>query len=166
MIDLQTKLAATEFLYEEARALDTMDWPRWLAMYDENAIFWTPTWKDDGEPTSDPETELSLIYCSSRSQLEERTSRVSGGRTLTSMPPLRTAHSVSNVIVRAGDDGYLDTSSVVTTHVFNVKKRDQMVFFSLQEHVLENRDTGFVIRSKKALLLNDYIPRMLDFYMI
>ena len=130
-------------------------------------IFWVPTWKDDGEPTSDPQAELSLIYCSSRDQLKERIDRVASGRSIASLPPMRTAHTVSNVLVEEAEAQALRVKSVATTHVYNIKKREQNVFFSLQEHLLRpGQDGRLAIASKKLLLLNDYIPRMIDFYTI
>ena len=57
--------------------------------------------------------------------------------------------------------------SVATTHVSNVKKREQSVFFCLQEHDLATDSSGsLLIARKKLLLMNDYIPRMIDFYTI
>ena len=159
---------AAETLYKEARCLDEGRWDDWLAMYAEDAIFWVPTWKEDGAPASDPYGELSLIYCNSRSQLKERTDRVAGGRSIASTPLMRTAHTVSNVLVdHAAEGGGFDVKSAAATHVFNVKTREQNVFFCLQEHYLVPAGAGVLqIKRKKLLLLNDYIPRMIDFYVI
>lgn len=160
--------AAAETLHREALYLDTKAWRNWLDLFHEQAVFWVPTWKDDGAPTSDPETELSLIFCSSRDQLKERVDRVAGGRSIASEPPLRTAHTISNILLeKAGQNGQLTVRSVAVTHVYNIKKRDQNVFFSLQEHQLAPRaEGGHCIIRKKIVLLNDYIPRMIDFYTI
>lgn len=160
--------AARELVFREAFCLDTRAWQDWLNLFHEEAIFWVPTWKDDGEPTADPQTELSLIYCSSRDQLKERVDRVAGGRSIASLPPMRTAHAVSNILVAgAGTGGALTVTSVATAHIYNVKKREQHVFFSLQEHkLLPDGHGGYAITQKKLLLLNDYIPRMIDFYTI
>lgn len=158
--------AACDILYKEARYLDMRTFDKWLALFHEDAQFWVPTWKDEGEPTSDTFAELSLIYCSSREQLRERAERAGGGRSIASLPPMRTAHTISNIVVTKRDTGALFVESVAASHVYNIKKRDQNVFFSLQEHVLEPADGRYCIRSKKLLLLNDYIPRMIDFYTI
>lgn len=158
--------AASDLLYREARYLDTRQWDKWVDLFHEDAVFWVPTWKDDGEPTSDPFSELSLIYCSSRDQLQERVGRAASGRSIASLPPMRTAHSVSNIIVEKRET-VLHVQSVVNVHVYNIKKRDQNVFFSLQEHILSPAGGGaWCIMQKKLLLLNDYIPRMIDFYAI
>lgn len=160
--------AAEAFLYHEAHCLDTRRWNDWLDLFDEQGVFWVPTWRDDGEPTADPYSELSLIFCSSREQLRERVERAAGGRSIASLPPMRTAHSISNVtMLQDAKAGEISMRSVCTVHVFNIKKREQNAFFTLQEHTLTGGNAGqFKIARKKALLLNDYIPRMIDFYTI
>lgn len=167
MSDANSFHRACEVLYREARCLDEQRWLDWLSLFHDDAVFWVPTWKEDGEPASDPETELSLIYCNSRNQLRERVERVMGGRSVASLPLPRTVHTVGNVMMAEGSGGVLHMQSVVTTHVFNIKTREQSVFFCLQEHDLAPDDSGaLVIRRKKLLLQNDYIPRMIDFYTI
>ena len=159
---------ACNLLYREARCLDERRWEDWLTLYREDAIFWAPTWKDEETTAEDPFTELSLIYANSRQQLKERADRVAGGRSVASLPPPRTAHTISNILVDAGrNPDTIFVQSVATTHVSNVKKREQSVFFCLQEHDLATDSSGsLLIARKKLLLMNDYIPRMIDFYTI
>ncbi len=64
------------FLYQEARLLDDRDWDAWIEMYDPQAEFWMPAWADDGELTTNPQTEISLIYYPSRGGLEDRVFRI------------------------------------------------------------------------------------------
>jgi 3-phenylpropionate/cinnamic acid dioxygenase small subunit len=158
---------AAELLYREAHFLDERRWDDWLALYHEQAEFWVPAWKDEDEATSDPENEISLIYISSRVQLEERISRVRSGRSAASSPLPRTAHVVSNVMVEPDEpDGTLTVRSIATAHNFDVKRREQHVFFSRCEHRLQRDDGEWRIRQKKLVLLNDYIPMVVDFYSI
>ena len=158
---------AAELLYREAHFLDERRWDDWLALYHEEAEFWVPAWKDEDEATSDPENEISLIYISSRFQLEERVSRVRSGRSAASSPLPRTAHVVSNIMVQPDEpDGTLTVRSIATAHNFDVKRREQHVFFSRCEHRLQRGDGEWRIRKKKLVLLNDYIPMVVDFYSI
>jgi 3-phenylpropionate/cinnamic acid dioxygenase small subunit len=158
---------AAELLYREAHFLDERRWDDWLALYHEQAEFWVPAWKDESEATSDPENEISLIYISSRVQLEERISRVRSGRSAASSPLPRTAHVVSNVMVEPDEpDGTLTVRSIATAHNFDVKRREQHVFFSRCEHRLRRDDGEWRIHQKKLVLLNDYIPMVVDFYSI
>jgi benzoate/toluate 1,2-dioxygenase beta subunit len=158
---------ASELLFREALALDEQRFDDWLALYDEDAEFWVPAWKSESAPTDDPETEVSLIYSASRVDLQERVWRARSGRSVASVPLPRTAHIVSNILLAAsGDSGVLDVRSLATTHIFNVKRREQKVFFARVRHQLVGGAGAWRIRRKKIVLLNDYLPTMLDFYCI
>jgi 3-phenylpropionate/cinnamic acid dioxygenase small subunit len=167
----ETLQLAEAVLYREALLLDERRWDDWVALYDEQAEFWVPAWRDESEPTEDPETEISLIYITSRLQLEERISRVRSGRSAASTPLPRTAHVVSNVMVLpGGGDDAMTVSSIATVHNFDLKRREQHVYFSRCEHRLARTagdgEEAWRIQRKKLVLLNDYIPMALDFYSI
>jgi len=59
-------------LYAEAECLDERRWDDWLALYAVDCTFWVPSWISDDEACADPSRQVSLIYYSSRSGLEER----------------------------------------------------------------------------------------------
>lgn len=112
-------------------------------------------------------SEVSLFYTSTRGELEDRVWRVRSGKSIASTPLPRTAHLVTNVmVVPAQDADTIEARSVATTHLFNVKRRDQQVAFALAEHRLVRGDGHWRIKRKKLLLLNDYLPTMLDFYTV
>ena len=156
---------ARRVLFEEARALDEQRFEDWLAMYADDAVFWVPAWTDEGRPTRDPETELSLIHCT-RAQLAERVGRVGGGRSLASSPLPRTAHIVSNLSADCDGPDTIAVSSVATTHCFNIKRRAATVAFALAAHVLVRHGALWLIARKTITLQNDYIPTMMDFYTV
>jgi benzoate/toluate 1,2-dioxygenase beta subunit len=159
--------AASDLLYREALYLDERRWDEWLALFDEQAEFWVPAWRNETEPTEDPRREVSLIYMTTRAELRERVGRVRSGKSIASVPPPRTAHAVSNIVVEPAEAAdRMTIRSVWTTHVFNVKRREQLVFFTRCEHHLLQTEGAWRIRRRKALLLNDYLPTMLDFYSI
>ena len=60
-----------DFLYREARLLDDKAWDEWLTLYCEDVEYWMPAWDDDGQPTDNPNTELSLMYYARRDGLGE-----------------------------------------------------------------------------------------------
>jgi benzoate/toluate 1,2-dioxygenase subunit beta len=157
---------AAELLYREALHLDERRWDDWLALYHADAEFWVPAWKSGDEPTADPATEISLIYTARRSELEDRVWRVRSGQSIASVPLPRTAHIVTNVLARAETGGAIAASSIWTTHVFNVKRREEHLFFARCEHLLVRVGADWRIRRRKAILLNDTLPTMLDFYTI
>jgi len=158
---------AAALLYREALYLDERRWDEWLALFEERIEFWVPAWKSEDEPTDDPNSEVSLLYLTTRHELEERVARVRSGRSIASTPLPRTAHCVSNVIAEADATG--DTLQVrcnATTHIYNVKRREPHLVFARAAYTLARSDSAWRIRRKKLLLLNDYIPTMLDFYTI
>lgn len=158
---------AAEFLYREARLLDERRWDEWIELYTEDAVFWVPAWKSEDEPTSSPDTELSLIYYEGRSNLVDRVWRARSNLSVASTPLHRTAHAITNVTLEAppGPDQALVKSSWAT-HTFNPRRKTQHVFFGLAEHTLRRESGVWRIARKKVLLLNDYIPAVLDFYMV
>jgi 3-phenylpropionate/cinnamic acid dioxygenase small subunit len=157
---------AAELLYREALYLDERRWDDWLALYDEAAEFWVPAWKSEDQPTDDPSREVSLVYAARRSELEDRVWRVRSGQSIASMPLPRTAHIVTNVLGHAGAGGEIEASSIWTVHVFNVKRREEHLFFARCEHRLTHAGGDWRIKRRKAILLNDTLPTMLDFYTI
>ncbi len=156
---------AARILYEEARCLDEQRFEDWLAMYAPDAVYWVPAWTDEGRPTSNPETELSLVHCT-RTQLAERVGRVGGGRSQASSPLPRTAHIVSNVLAEPLGENRMIVRSVATTHAFNIKRREHTSAFALVEHELAREGGAWLIARKKVLLQNDYIATMMDFYTV
>ncbi len=65
-----------QFLYREARLLDDRQWDDWLACYHPQVEYWMPAWADDDRQTTDPHSEISLIYYANREGLEDRVYRI------------------------------------------------------------------------------------------
>lgn len=165
MTDSTAMLRATEFLAREALALDMQRWDEWLALFHPDAVFWMPAWKSETEMTADPDSEMSLFYIEGRANLEDRVWRLKQQRSAASAPILRTAHGTSNVVALPHGGGQaLDIHASWTCHAFNPKRNVQNVFFGRSEyHVLTDGDAWRIGR-KKIILMNDYIPTMMDFY--
>jgi 3-phenylpropionate/cinnamic acid dioxygenase small subunit len=158
---------ASDLLYREALYLDEKRWDEWLGLFTDPVEFWVPAWKSEGEPTSDPSTEVSLLYMSTHLELAERVARVRSGKSNASTPLPRTAHAVTNILAEPDANGEaLTARCVTTTHIYNVKRREAQLVFARGLYGLVRRDGEWRIRRKKLLLLNDYIPTMLDFYTI
>ncbi|MGE0797493.1 MAG: aromatic-ring-hydroxylating dioxygenase subunit beta [Lautropia sp.] len=156
--------AGTELLYREALFLDNQRWDDWLALFVEDCEFWLPSWKAEHELTADPRTELSLLYYSSRAGLEDRVSRVRSGRSVASTPLPRTLHTITNVLLLSHSESAMSLHSNWTVHEFRTKRRETHVQYGSYAHDLVLRDAGWRIRRKKIVMLNDFMPTMLDFY--
>lgn len=154
---------AQQLVYRELRALDDQDWPTWLSYYHPDAEYWVPAWDKGLRPTTDPQRELSLIYCASRRGLEERVSRLVSGRSPASTPLRRTAHAVTNLLVERTAD-QLQVHAVFHTMTYDwVARRDQ-TFFGTSTYRFHATDAGWLIRHKRQVLMNDALPGMVDFY--
>jgi 3-phenylpropionate/cinnamic acid dioxygenase small subunit len=81
----------------QAECLDESRWDDWLDLYAEDACFWMPAWKNETETTTDPDTELSLIYYKGRNNLADRVWRVRSGQSVASTPRIRAVHLITNV---------------------------------------------------------------------
>ncbi len=159
-------MTAADVLHREALYLDTQRWDEWLALFSEDCEYWVPAWKDEHTPTENPKRELSLIYYASRAGLEDRVWRARSGRSVASVVLPRTHHAISNVLVSESGADRRDVSSYSTTHVYSVKDKTVEVYFARVEHRLVRADADWRIARKRIVLLNDYLPAKLDFYML
>jgi 3-phenylpropionate/cinnamic acid dioxygenase small subunit len=167
MSPVEALAAAQDVILREALYLDARRWEDWLALYDDDAEFWVPAWRNEDEPVSDVESEISLVYLSSREQLAERVGRVTGGRSAASTPLPRTAHAVSNILASAAEGGSrIDATAVVATHIFDVRRREPYLYFGRAEFDLSRAGDVWKIKRKKIVLMNDYLTTIVDFYTI
>lgn len=153
-----------ELLYEEARLLDNQNWDAWLDLYQENATFWIPMWDSDYETTSDPKSQLSLMYYGNRSGLEDRVFRVRTHRSSASVPMPRTCHMISNVQTKPNGNGEIQVYS--KGEVASYRHKKTYTFYCHYEHNLRPLDGKLKIASKKVILINDLIHDVVDFYSV
>ena len=159
--------AGIELVHREARYLDEQRWDEWLALYTEDCEYWMPAWKADGTLTSNPRAELSHIYYANRAGLEDRIVRIRSGKSPASTPMPRTAHILGSVLpAESSAAERLRFDSTWVSHVYFPRSRESHAFFGRSEHELVLRDDEWRIARKKVVLLNDYIPTMLDIYCV
>jgi benzoate/toluate 1,2-dioxygenase beta subunit len=152
-----------QFLYREARHLDDREFEKWLECYHPDAEFWMPAWSDQDELTTDPQTEISLIYYANRGGLEDRVFRIRTERSsATSLPEPRTGHNITNVeiVERRGD--MVD----VRFNWFTLYYRYQTVdpYFGTSFYTIDFSGERPLITKKKVVLKNDYIHHVVDVY--
>lgn len=151
-------------LFAQARALDERRWDDWLDLFTEDCEYWVPAWVSEEQITGDPDTEVSLIYYDLRSRLADRVWRVGSGTSVASDPMPRTCHSITNVeLDEAGDD--LIRLAACFCVDYHVKTRSDR-FFGRYYHSLRRVDGEWRVAQQKIVVLNDYIPTMLDFYLV
>lgn len=161
---MEKQLTVLNFLHQEARHLDEKQWDEWLKLYDENCVFWMPSWSDEDQLTSDPQTELSLIYYSNKGGLEDRVFRIKTERSSASMPEPRTSHHISNLEILVDDADQVVLRFNWHTLSYRYKTVDQ--YFGTSFYTLRKVDSSYLITNKKVILKNDYIRQVLDIYHI
>ena len=153
---------ATDLLYRDGMLLDERRWDEWLALYAPDVTYWVPSWETETELTSDPDTELSLIYYGSRAGLEDRVFRIGTNRSSATIPFPRTCHSVSNILILDDRGTGCDVRASWQVHVYDFK--GTYTFYGFYDVTLEAGPSGWQFKRKKITLLNDNIPVALDIY--
>jgi 3-phenylpropionate/cinnamic acid dioxygenase small subunit len=163
-MNIERKLEAVELVALEAQLLDEQDWDKWLALYQEDAQFWVPTWLSETQLTSDPARELSFMFLDGRKLLAERVHRVTSGRSVASVPVPRTTHLVAGSVVSAGPGDSVTVKSAWTCHVYPPKEAVLVTYAGRYEHELAWTPQGWRIARKKIILTNDQLQSKVDFF--
>jgi len=137
---------AEQFLYHEARLLDTQQLEAWLDLFTDDATYWVPLEKDQREPL-----ETSSIIHDDRTLLELRVKQARHPRAHARLPLARTVHQVGNVMVEEGKDELKVHSTLQVVEYRNDKQR---VFGALVEHRLRPANGSFKIAHKRVDLVN------------
>jgi 3-phenylpropionate/cinnamic acid dioxygenase small subunit len=155
-LDIETRLAAEQFLYHEARLLDDARWDDWLALFADDGWYWLPA--HPGQ--TDPVEAISIVY-EDPSVLRLRVARLNHPHAWTQTPPPRTAHVIGNVTVHAdgGTDGSLRVESMVTIAEFRGDggTGDRRLYAGRQTHALVPDPAGaagFKIALKRLDLID------------
>jgi 3-phenylpropionate/cinnamic acid dioxygenase small subunit len=83
------------------------------------------------------------------------------------MPLHRTAHLITNIHLEPQPAaGIIRAKSTWATHFHDPKRRQDHVFFGRSEHDLAAREGAWRIQRKRIVLLNDYVPSVLDIHLI
>jgi 3-phenylpropionate/cinnamic acid dioxygenase small subunit len=136
-----------EFLYHEARLLDTHRLEAWLELFTEDATYWLPLERGQKDAL-----ETSSIIHDDRTLLELRVKQARHPRAHARLPLARTVHQVGNVMVLAEEGGELRVSSTLTLVEFRSGK--QRVWGALVEHRLRRDGESFRIAHKRVDLVN------------
>lgn len=153
-------------LFIEAQLLDDKSWNAWVDLYQADAVFWVPAWLNESDLVTDPDSQISFIYHTSRAQLQERVGRIQSRKSITALPLPRTLHVIANTVLSERDEMTVEARSSWTTHIVDPRTRRQHLHFGTYEHTLVRGPEGYRIARKKIVIMNDCIPTVLDFYSI
>jgi len=153
-----------DFLNMESYLLDRSLWDEWLDLYTTDCEYWLPAWNSDTTLITDPQKEVSLIYYSDRSGLEDRVFRIRTGAVSSATPMPRTVHLVNGVRILSASDTTIEVAASWICHW--VWRKEFNTYAGHYEYELLRQENGLKIKRKKIILINDLIPRVLDFYHI
>ena len=160
----QALTAGSALLYRQGRLLDERRWQDWLDLFTEDCEYWVPAWLSEQRQTEDPDTQVSLIYYDLRSRLADRVWRVQSGTSVASDPMPRTCHAITNIQVdEAGDDAIRLFAAFRVDYHWRAQSQ---AYFGHYQHTLRREGADWRIARQKISVLNDYIPTLLDFYLV
>jgi benzoate/toluate 1,2-dioxygenase beta subunit len=139
-------MTVEQFLYHEARLLDTGQLEAWLDLFSDDATYWIPLEKNQDNPL-----ETSSIVHDDRTLLELRVKQARHPRAHARQPLARTVHQVSNILVEEGKDEIKVHS---TLQVIEFRNEKQRVHGALVEHRLKKVHGGYKIAHKRVELVN------------
>lgn len=140
-----------EFLSHELALLDDRSFEDWVALFTDDGYYWAPASPDQENPLE----SVSLFY-DDVEMLTTRFARLRHPRVHSQIPPSRTSHMISNVMV--GPPNEKPNEFKVSARFQMLEYRpghEQRTFGGRYEYTLvRSGQTGFQIARKKATILN------------
>jgi len=136
-----------QFLYHEARLLDTQRYEEWLELFTDDATYWLPLQQNQKDPL-----ETSSIIHDDRTLLELRVKQARHPRAHARLPLARTVHQVGNVVVAS--ENASETTVNSTLHLVEFRNEKQRHYGALVEHRLRRVNGTFRIAHKRVDLVN------------
>lgn len=140
-------MSVEQFLYYEARLLDTQQFEAWLELFTDDATYWVPLERNQKDPL-----ETSSIIHDDRTLLELRVKQARHPRAHARQPLARTVHQVGNVMVSEEKAGEITVNS--TLQLIEFRSEKQRLYGALVEHRLRRDNGGFKIAHKRVELMN------------
>jgi 3-phenylpropionate/cinnamic acid dioxygenase small subunit len=137
---------AEQFLYHEARLLDTQRYEEWLALFTDDATYWVPLEQDQKDPY-----ETSSIIHDDKTLLELRVKQARHPRAHARLPLARTVHQIGNVVAEEKGKEVVVSSTLTLVEYRNEKQR---LYGALVEHRLRRENGSFRIARKRVDLVN------------
>ena len=136
-----------QFLYHEARLLDTQQLEAWLELFTDDATYWVPLERNQKDPL-----ETSSLIHDDRTLLQLRVKQARHPRAHARQPLARTVHQVGNIMVSSESDSEVRVAS--TLQLIEFRNEKQRLYGALVEHRLRRAGDGFRIAHKRVELVN------------
>jgi benzoate/toluate 1,2-dioxygenase beta subunit len=139
-----------QFLYKEARLLDTQQLEAWLDLFTEDACYWVPAGRDDIDPTR----HVSIIH-DDKAAMARRIKRLRSGHAYAQDPASRVHRIISNVEFTQADpvNRLLEVNNMML--LVELARHRQTIHSARCEFSLERQPQGLRIKRKKVNLLKN-----------
>ena len=138
-----------EFLYHEADLLDQRRFEEWMALFTEDGFYWVPA-----RPGQQSAIEEASIFYEDRQMMAVRIRRLSHPQNFSQLPPSRTRHLISNVVLERIDDAANELHVRSSLVMFESHDNDQNAYAADCNHRLRRADGSFQIALKRVDLVN------------
>ena len=140
-------MSVEQFLYYEARLLDTQQFEAWLELFTDDATYWVPLERNQEDPL-----ETSSIIHDDRTLLELRVKQARHPRAHARQPLARTVHQVGNVMVSEEKAGEITVNS--TLQLVEFRNEKERLYGALVQHRLRRAGETFRIAHKRVELVS------------
>jgi 3-phenylpropionate/cinnamic acid dioxygenase small subunit len=137
-----------KFLYREARFMDEHRYADWLALWDQDGVYWVPC----NGGGADPENEVAIIY-DNYSRLTDRIARFESGTVMAQIPKTMMRRIVSNIEVDESSGS--ETTVLSNFLVVEARGLQQILWAGQSTHKLRDTNGDLRISFKKVVLVNN-----------
>jgi p-cumate 2,3-dioxygenase subunit beta len=143
--DRTVRESVEDFLYQEAALLDQWRLDEWLALFISDGRYFVPT---TDLPDGDPQKDLVFID-DDMVRLRARVERLKSRHGHREYPSSRTRRFISNIRIRAENDGIVVNSSFL---VYRFRMGESSPYVGCYEHRLKRLNGELKIHHRKAVL--------------
>ena len=147
MTEAANRSAVEAFLYREARLLDEQRFEDWLALFDEDGLYWIP-----GLPGQTDRFGAVSIVHEDRTVLRMCVRRISHPRAWSLMPLPRSSHLLGNIAVTPAEDSVIE--AVASLQVALYRAGDRTRYDGRQTMRLKPNGGDFRIALKRIDLID------------
>lgn len=145
-----TRDEVENFLYREARLLDSRELKQWELLFADDGRYLVPPVGIERAAEADP-TQMLFLVADDRLRISQRVIRMLKPSAHAEYPPSRTRHLVSNVeILQQDQQGRLRVAACFIVH--RIRHREIGVYMGQYWYTLVNTPDGLRIAEKRACL--------------
>ena len=153
---VEDELALTRFLYDEAEAIDNMDFDRWLTFLDENIDYWGPVRENRVYRERKLEIQpkgTSVYFEENKEFLRQRVDRLRTQKAWAEEPASRSRHLVSNVRVDDLGGGSFAVRSNFIVYRTRGERDEDLIAGERRDIIAASADApqGYLVKERQIL---------------